>query len=74
MPKTYPTVICIDCTAETHDLTFVEPIEIDFGVGSYECHGYVGVDVDIVIVCPVCEHNHFLDPETFEEKELTPYD
>lgn len=70
----YPTVICITCTASNRVLTFVEPVEIDLGIGSYECHGYSDVDVFLLPVCPICETDHFLDAETFEEVELSIYD
>lgn len=72
----FPLIICCECTATdpNHQLCFVEPTVIDFGIGSYECHGYCGVDVQLEVVCPDCETDHFLDPNTLDLIELNPYD
>jgi len=44
-----PYYICSECKQECYML------EKDFGIGSYECHGYRGVHHDYALVSDCCE-------------------
>ena len=39
------------CTCGADD----EGHEVDFGIGSYECHGYRGIDKQLALVSHCCE-------------------
>lgn len=34
-------------------------IQVDFGIGAYECHGFRGIDTQIAIVSDCCEAEAF---------------
>lgn len=55
-----------DCKCECCGEVVEETITIDQGIGSYECHGYCGNDVQLVEASPCCEAD-IVDIEEEEE-------
>jgi len=60
-----PSYICSICRSPC------EGVELDFGIGPYECHGYVGVHRDVHFVSECCEGD-VLDPITNMEVHYAP--
>jgi len=62
----------------SHDQAFcqtcnqmVQPTVLDFGIGLYEFWGMPDRDILLAAVCPICNRQDFLHPETFEPLEVT---
>jgi len=49
----------------------VTPLVLDFGEGRHEVWGVIQTDLQLAAVCPLCEKDSFLDPETREPIEVT---